>query len=202
MRDPETGARWKRSLGTADDALDADGARVLTFAQAQEKARAWFAAPKGSDGTDAQPAASYTVDRAIRDYLDWLAAHRKPEAVKVARWTVEAHILPALGAAPLASLTPAKLRAWHEALASAPARLRTGKDAPTRRTRVPAASAEQRRARRSTANRILTVLKAALNRAWHAGHVPRTMVGARSGRSARPTGRGCATCNATRSSGF
>ena len=65
----------------------------------------------------------------MRDYLDWLAAHRKPEAVKVARWTVEAHILPALGSAPLASLTPAKLRAWHEALASAPARLRTGKDA-------------------------------------------------------------------------
>ena len=33
---------------------------------------------------------------------------------------------------------------------------RTGKDAPTRRPRAPAASAEQRRARRSTANRILT----------------------------------------------
>ena len=62
------------------------------------------------------------------------------------------------------------MKGWHEALASAPARLQTGKDAPTRRTRAPAASAEQKRARRSTANRILTVLKAALNRAWHAGH--------------------------------
>ena len=171
MRDPKSGQRWKHSLGPADDALDADGATTLSFAQAQERARAWFAAPKAGIGAEDILTAPYTVAAAMRDYLDWLAAHRKPEAVKVARWTVEAHILPALGSAPLASLTPAKLRAWHEALASAPARLRTGKDAPTRRTRAPAASAEQRRARRSTANRILTVLKAALNRAWHAGHV-------------------------------
>jgi integrase len=170
MRDPASGQRSKRSLGPADDALDADGARVLTFAQAQEKARAWFATPRAGDGAEARPAEAYTVEHAMRDYLDWLAAHRKPEAVKVARWTVEAHISPALGSVPLASLTPAKLRAWHEALASAPARLRTRKDAPAQRTRAPAASTDQRRARRATANRILTVLKAALNRAWHAGH--------------------------------
>src|SRR5689334_7793530 len=31
-------------LGTADDVADADGVIVLTFGQAQEKARAWFAA--------------------------------------------------------------------------------------------------------------------------------------------------------------
>ena len=171
LRDPASARRWKRALGPADDALDADGARVLTFAQAQDKARAWFAALQGDDGTGAQAAAPYTVERAMRDYLNWLAAHRKPEAVKVARWTVEAHILPALGSAPLASLTPARIRAWHEALASAAARLRTGKDATAPRTRAPAASTEQRRARRATANRILTVLKAALNRAWHTGHV-------------------------------
>jgi len=39
------------SIGTADDMLDADGFQTLTFAQAQEAARAWFASliePKGA----------------------------------------------------------------------------------------------------------------------------------------------------------
>ena len=107
----------------------------------------------------------------MADYLGWLAAHRKPESVKVARWTVEAHILPALGSTPLTTITPAKLRSWHEALANAPARLRTAKGAALQKTRAPASDSGKKRARRSTANRILTVLKAGLNRAWHAGHI-------------------------------
>src|SRR5215831_12864127 len=37
-----TGRRPK-ALGTADDFADADGVYVLSFAQAQEAARAWFA---------------------------------------------------------------------------------------------------------------------------------------------------------------
>src|SRR3954447_12017544 len=40
--DGETRKRAYRALGAADDVLDADGLGVLTFAQAQEQARAWF----------------------------------------------------------------------------------------------------------------------------------------------------------------
>src|SRR3954469_18012165 len=39
--DPTTRKRAYRALGSADDALDADGERVLSFAHAQAKARAW-----------------------------------------------------------------------------------------------------------------------------------------------------------------
>ena len=39
----EAGRRFN-ALGTADDVADADAVHVLTFGQAQEAARAWFAA--------------------------------------------------------------------------------------------------------------------------------------------------------------
>src|SRR5262249_10543858 len=38
----EHGRRYN-SIGTADDIVDADGAHVISFAQAQEAARKWFA---------------------------------------------------------------------------------------------------------------------------------------------------------------
>jgi len=44
MRDPESGKRWKRSLGPADDALEADGARVLV------SLAAWAPGLHGPDG--------------------------------------------------------------------------------------------------------------------------------------------------------
>jgi integrase len=162
------------ALGTADDALDADGVEVLTMAQAQDKARAWFPIAFQAKAESAEASAApkvTTVNEALTDYLDWLATHRKPEAVKVARWTTEAHILPALGDIRLTALTPTRIRSWHEALASAPARLRTRRDAERHNLRAAPADGEAKRARRATANRVLTVLKAALNRAWHEGHV-------------------------------
>ena len=38
----EDGKRHLEALGAADDARDADGLSVFSFAQAQERARAWF----------------------------------------------------------------------------------------------------------------------------------------------------------------
>ena len=76
-----------------------------------------------------------------------------------------------LGAIRLEALTAAHIRGWHEALAKAPARLRTGRGATTQRVRE-ARDEEAKRARRSTANRVLTIVKAALNHAHRAGLVP------------------------------
>src|SRR5690349_3300040 len=64
-----------------------------------------------------------------------------------------------------------RIAGWHEALADAPLRVRTAKGAGQHRTRAAGGDEESRRARRSTANRVLTTLKAALNRAWQDGHV-------------------------------
>ena len=41
MRDAE-GTQHYKALGGADDIRDADGLTVLSFAQAQERARTWF----------------------------------------------------------------------------------------------------------------------------------------------------------------
>lgn len=67
----------------------------------------------------------------------------------------------------LADLTTPKLRAWLKALATRPAKVRSKKDKP--RFRAAPKTGEEKRARRATANRILNVLKAILNRAFHDG---------------------------------
>jgi hypothetical protein len=51
-------------LGTADDVADADGVGILTFGQAQERARAWFAARALADAGHANPRAVYGLERA------------------------------------------------------------------------------------------------------------------------------------------
>jgi integrase len=63
------------------------------------------------------------------------------------------------------------LRGWHESLAEQPRRLRTGKGAKEQRYRPTADDPESIRRRRDTANRIRTILFAALNRAFEDGKV-------------------------------
>ena len=42
LAQPSEGFRKEGKLALADDILDAEGARILDFGQAQEKARTWF----------------------------------------------------------------------------------------------------------------------------------------------------------------
>ena len=107
---------------------------------------------------------------AIAAYGRWLSKHRKPTAVRDLRYANQAHIAPAFGKIELTKLTTAKLRSWHEALAEQPRRLRVAKGA-AQRYREIAADPESIRRRRDSANRIRTILFAALNHAFHAGMV-------------------------------
>ena len=89
------------------------------------------------------------------------------------RAAARARILPALGDVELAKLTTKRIRDWHTGLATAPKLVRTSrivKKAQKRRA-VDAKDADAVRARRATANRTLTVLKAALNHAFHDGRI-------------------------------
>jgi integrase len=151
-------------LGTADDVADADGIAILTFGQAQERARAWFAARALADAGHEDPLAPYIVSNALDDYeRDYV--RRGGKAVDRLRHSINAHIRPALGSIELSKLSRAKIEGWLENLANAPARLRTRRgQAP--RHREHDASAEGVRRRRESANRVLTVLKAALNLAY------------------------------------
>lgn len=174
-RSPESRYRFT-SLGVANDRRDADGKEVLDFYQAQEKAREWFAEQPWakSAATDQveekrDRKGPYTVADAIGDYLIYYEAHRKPSGLEFTRYVTNAFILPKLGGREIAELTAREIRAWHEGIAAAPARLRSARGAATRH-RAAASDSDRKRARRSSANRLLTVLKAALNRAYEDGH--------------------------------
>ena len=77
----------------------------------------------------------------------------------------KAHILPPLGTLPVGRLTRDKLRAWHRDLAAAPARLRSKAGEKAKEREIAPGDEDAVRRRKATANRVLTVLKAALNHA-------------------------------------
>lgn len=154
-------------LGIADDYQEADGVQVLGFQTAQDKAQKWFKEQARVDAGLSHKA-RYTVADAIEDYLDHYAVNGK--WLQDIRYRVDAILLPQLGKIEVAKLTPARIRNWHRDLAVAPARLRTrpGED---QNYREPPSDEESKRKRRHSANKALTVLKAALNHAYREGYV-------------------------------
>lgn len=155
-----------RSIGRADDSKEADGSEVLTFSQAQAKARAFLQEIEQSKPASGKP---ITVGEAAAAYLDWFKSHRK--SYKETATSIQAHILPWWGNRLLCDIRTPDLRKWHESLATSPARKRTSKTAAVPATRPDPQSADQKRARRSTANRILTIFKAIANKAFQDGLV-------------------------------
>jgi integrase len=132
-----------------DDYADADGETVLNFKQAQREALKHK--PK---------ACPLTVAGAIDQYLVYLRENGK--LADDVRYRIDALILPSLGAVEVTALTTEKLRNWLSSLAETPSR---------RRAKVDTSDEAQRR-RRSSTNRVLTILKATLNHCWREGLVP------------------------------
>jgi integrase len=161
-------ARQYRSLGAADDFMDGDGADTLTFTQAQERARAWFGELSRAGGKVVAP---LTVKEAIRDYLADYTARKGTKALSTMQAAIDAHILPAFGERKVGELSATAIKTWHRALAAAPRRLRTKQAAPAKSRPVPADDAPGQLSRKATANRVLTILKAALNLAFRDGKV-------------------------------
>jgi integrase len=163
------GGYVEHRIGTTDDLQDGDGVAVLDYAQAQKAAREWWRAEtRREEGHDTRHG-PLTVADAVAEYLK-AYERRGGKAMYETQRTAETHILPALGTILVGKLTARKIADWHHGLAEKRARIRTK---PGRRQNYREASTgpDAVRKRRATANRILTVLKAALNHAWKAGHV-------------------------------
>ena len=161
-------------LGAADDMQDANGLTFLDYWQAQAAARTWDTEqgrleegldPKTGLSADEAPG-DYTVADAMRDYLAHYARHGK--AMSATKTAVDAHILPSLKQMLVAKLSARRIAEWHHKLADSPARLRNKKGEEVRYRKAPV-TADAKRGRRATANRLLTILKAALNHAWKEG---------------------------------
>ncbi len=183
-----TGGRWVlrqhvggpkvyevETIGTADDTLDPDGAAVLSFAQAQAVARRRFTERKRTAAGLPAEAGPYRVRDAIAEYSTYLDNDKK--SGRDARWRAEALILPTLGGVECVKLTTKTIKDWRDAIAKEAPRLRTKKGRAQKRRdpsedNDPAAAAEAARRRKASANRVLTILKAALNRAWREQRIP------------------------------
>jgi integrase len=146
-------------LGIADDVHDADGVQVLTFSQAQEQAREWFAecaAPQKKAGpmTVRQAVDGYwDGGRTFIGYIDYLKAEKRSGDDTERR--LKAHVLeppkgrPKIADRLIVDLTKSELEAWRNAM------VRDSDDP------------DAVRKSRDTANRVVTMLKAALNRAFN-----------------------------------
>jgi integrase len=164
------GSYETHTLGLADDRADADGVSILHFGQAQAAAQAWAAKAARRDAGEPD-AAPITVRQAVDAYLADYSA-RGGKARSFVEGTFTAHVLPWLGERLVTKLTTEGLKHWHHSLAAAPARLRTKAAATKQNARPAPATADEERARRSTANNVLTLLRAALNLAFRDGKVP------------------------------
>jgi integrase len=150
---------------------NADGVHVLSFSQAQEAARKWFAELAQEDGGETVQIGPFTVATAMDDYIEFLESDgRSADAVNDTRYRDNAFIRPKLGHLEARSLTADILRKWRDALAKSPPRLRTRPGA-KQKYREPEADEGNKRARRASANRNWTVLRAALNHAFRADKI-------------------------------
>jgi integrase len=152
-------------IGIADDMSDANGADVLNFYQAQERARARRDERSRSAAGAAGP---LTVAKAMEHYLVFLEDKRK-SAVD-AGYRYEAFIKEPLGRIEVAALKAQQIRNWHSDLVKLAPRLRTRKGEEQQHRKI-GKDADSKRRRQASANRTLTILKAALNMAWREGQV-------------------------------
>ena len=147
------------TIATADDVEDANGDKVLSFWQAQERARAL------------NGKAVYSGPYRVRDAV---AAYRKHlEGLATAYdggIRFEQHVLPVLGDELVEHLTAERIRNWHRDLSRSLPLIPKKRDG-VRTRAVDLDDPEVARKRKVSANRVLAILKAALNMAFRDGKV-------------------------------
>lgn len=161
-------------IGTPDDHASADGAVVLTYAQAVRKAtevQVEKREPAPRHYADGQ-----TLNQIVEDYIQHRTETPGGRTGRVmsddnatATRQVWARYSGRLGASLVTALDAKALRTWHTDIAKTP---------PTKRGKVlefNPKDPEQVRARQQTANRVLTVVKAALTHARNSDSLPDTL---------------------------
>lgn len=150
------------TIGTADDHLTADEVDILSFHQAQARARKLAsAAARGA------PPATFTVKVALDAYFERLE-HEGSKSVADAKGRAALHILPDLGGEPVANLTRERIGRWLKGIALQARHVR-GKSGTRARLLGGPTSEDEKRRRKASANRTLTILRAALNQAFRDG---------------------------------
>lgn len=146
-------------LADDDSDLPANGTNVLTFTQAQDAVRSGFFQ---------RPLPPLTIDDALQFYFRSKMSEGRD--MRDAQTKARNNIMPILGALVCEALTPFILRDWLNKLGSSPPRRRNNKGG-VAAFRPFEPSAESLRRRRASANRVLALLKAALNCCFEGGKI-------------------------------
>jgi len=135
------GGRATAAIGKADDFDDADNAQFFTFFEAQARAREISRSREGA----VKP---ITVQVAVDNYLVWLTA-KNGRTADDTRGRLAKHFLPKFGSKLVSTLTKTQIDAWLAGLVSR------------------SDDSEKVRKSKDSANRVLSMVKAALNHAVH-----------------------------------
>jgi integrase len=144
----------EETLGAADDKLPADGVTIFSYEQARKRAAEWLPTALQKSTGVVPRRRDYTVLDACEDYLNSLEG-RKPTYIP--RKVINAVITPTLGTVSVEKLTRARIEQWLKQTAEKPRR--------KPRKGLKSDDAEALRRRKDSANRYLTILRAALTRA-------------------------------------
>jgi integrase len=150
-----SGTYGLRAFAQADDYSEGDGDEVLGYYQAAQRI--------AGEAPPSRHSSAYSVTNAVTDYLAYIARDRK--SISDATSRLRAYVVPYFGDRRLSSLTPADFEKWlqwayaHDPRAKAP-----------KRKRSEVSPAERTRRRRSTLNKVMAYLAAALTRAFEQGH--------------------------------
>ncbi len=149
----EDGKHRKWKLATADDIVDSNGVDILNFTEADDKARL---GPPGLAG--------HGKLEIVNDIMDYYMKQQRAEArsANVTQYAVDRHITPKLGSRKVSRLTVETITDWRNDLAATPT-LRP------RKNKLIDSAREQKRKRQASVNRVLAILKAALNYAERTG---------------------------------
>ncbi len=157
------GSRYvKQRIGTPDDFTKADGEIVLTHRQAVSKALTLQLEERKPQPRHYRD--GLTLNAVMEDYIEVHLDGKGSQAIT--RQQYGRHIRDGIGQKLVTGLSATALKNWLQDMAKKPPTVR-GKVQP-----FDPDDPDQKRKRRNTANRVLSMVKAALNRAWKADEFP------------------------------
>jgi len=143
--------KWK--LATADDIVDSNGVDILNFTEADDKARLGPPDFAGHGNLEI-----------VNDIMDYYMKQQRAESrsAVITQYAVDTHITPKLGSRKVSRLTVEAITDWRNDLAATPRKFPS-------KNKLTDSPREQKRKRQASANRVLTIFKAALNYAERTG---------------------------------
>lgn len=161
--------RVQTKIGVADDLADADGIAILSYDQARDRAVKWVRGTMVAHDNSRVLTPALSVTQAVYEYVAYLELEKKTAVA--AALSFHCYVLKhSIAKLPLSALTVRLVEQWRNGIAQSQRLNRSGKG--PKKPRVFATDEERDdalRKRKSTANRILNMLKAALNRAVRSG---------------------------------